>query len=104
MPPPRSTQKTRGCARALPQRLRWRKKRAISRHHRVSTARAALRSAWDVLSSRLCILPAFPETMASEVNKHVFQRRLTKGDGMNLGRKGFHHIAHERMAMHHLDP
>ena len=42
--------------------------------------------------------------MPSEVNKHVFQRRLAKGDGVNLGREGFHHIAHEGMAMRHLDP
>src|SRR5215813_13187208 len=103
MPPPRSTQKTRGCARALPQRLRCRRKRVISRHHKVSTASAARRRAPDFLSSRLGMARTLPKTMAGQFNKHVFQGRLAKGDRLNDGGKGFHHIAHERMTMSHLD-
>src|SRR5262249_26791 len=103
IPPPRSTQKTRGWARVLPQRLRCRRKRVISRHHKVSTASAAQRRAPDFLSSRLAMAPTLPKTMAGQFNKHVFQGRLAKGDRLNGGGKGFHHIAHERMAMRHLD-
>src|SRR5215475_4265481 len=104
MPPPRSTQKSRGCARVLPQRLRCRRKRVISRHHKVSTASAARRRAPDFLSSRLGMARTLPKTMAGEFNKHVFQGRLAKGNRLNDGGKGFHHIAHKRMAMRHLDP
>src|SRR5215831_6925468 len=104
MPPPRSTQKTRGCARALPQRLRCRRKRVISRHHKVSTASAARRRAPDFFASRLGMARTLPKTMAGQFNKHVFQGWLAKGDRLNGGSKGFHHIAHKRMAMCHLDP
>src|SRR5262245_12966982 len=103
IPPPRSTQKTRGWARALPQRLRCRRKRVISRHHKVSTASAARRRAPDFLSSRLGMARTLPKTMAGQFNKHVFQGRLAKGDRLNDGGKGFHHIAHKRMTMRHLD-
>src|SRR5215468_1788273 len=103
MPPPNSTQKISGCARALPQRLRCRKKRVISRHHKVSTASAARRRAPDCLSSRLGMARTLPKTMASQFNKHVFQGRLAKGDRLNGRGKSFYHIAHERMAMRHLD-
>src|SRR5215471_2521277 len=103
MPPPSSTQKTRGCARALPQRLRCRRKRVISRHHKVSTASAARRRAPDCLSSRLGMACTLPKTMAGQFNKHVFQGRLAKGDRLNGWGKGFHYIAHERMTMRHLD-
>src|SRR2546430_15323352 len=103
MPPPSSTQKTRGCARALPQRLRCRRKRVMSRHHKVSTARAARRRAADFFSSRLGMARTLPKTMAGQFNKHVFQGRLAKGDRLNDGGKGFHHIAHKRMTMCHLD-
>src|SRR5712691_9714569 len=104
IPPPRSTQNSRGCARALPQRLRCRRKRVISRHHKVSTASAARRRAPDCLSSRLGMARTLPKTMAGQFNKHVFQGRLAKGDCLNGGGKGFHHIAHKRMAMRDLDP
>src|SRR5207253_493265 len=104
MPPPRSTQKRRGCARALPQRLRCRRKRVISRHHKVSTASAARCSAADFFSSRLGMARILPKTMAGQLNKHVFQGRLAKGHRLNGGGKGFHHIAHKGMAMRHLDP
>src|SRR5215472_14782957 len=104
MPPPRSTQKTRGWARVLPQRLRCRRKRVISRHHKVSTASAAQRRAPDFFSSRLGMARTLPKTMAGQFNKHVFQGRFAKGDRLNSGGKGFHHIAHERMPMRHLDP
>src|SRR5881296_3300580 len=104
MPPPRSTQKRRGWARALPQRLRCRRKRVISRHHKVSTASAARRRAPDFFSSRLGMARILPKTMAGQFNKHVFQSWLAKGHRLNDGGKGFHHIAHERMAMRHLDP
>src|SRR2546428_6549435 len=102
-PPPSSTQKTRGCARALPQRLRCRRKRVISRHHKVSTASAARRSAADFLASRLGMARTLPKTMAGQFNKHIFQGRLAKGDRLDSGGKGFHHIAHKRTAMGHLD-
>src|ERR687896_57255 len=87
IPPPRSTQKTRGCARALLQRLRCRRKRVISRHHRVSTASAARRRDWDVLALRLGMARTLPKTMAGQVNKHVFQGRLAKGDRLDDGCK-----------------
>src|SRR5215468_3918101 len=103
MPPPSSTQKINGCARALPQRLRCRRKRVISRHHKVSTASAARRRAPDCLSSRLGMARILPKTMACQFNKHVFQGRLAKGDRLNDWGKGFHYIAHERMTMSHLD-
>src|SRR4030095_5982330 len=102
-PPPRSTQKTRGCARALPQRLRCRRKRVISRHHKVSTASAARRRAPDFFSSRLGMARTLPKTMAGQFNKHVFQGRLAKGDRLNDRGKGFHHIAHKSMTMGNLD-
>src|SRR5262249_54593742 len=104
MPPPSSTQKISGCARALPQRLRCRRKRVISRHHKVPTASAARRRAPDCLSSRLVMARTLPKTMAGQFNKHVFQSRLAKGDRLNDGGKGFHHIAYERMTVGHLDP
>src|SRR5262245_23066045 len=104
MPPPSSTQKSRGCARALPQRLRCRRKRVISRHHKVSTASAARRRAPDFLSSRLSIARILPKTMAGQFNKHIFEGRLAKGHRLNDRGKGFYHIAHERMAMRNLDP
>src|SRR5262245_20855131 len=104
MPPPSSTQKISGCARALPQRLRCRMKRVISRHHKVSTASAARRRAPDCLSSRLGMARTLPKTMAGQFNKHVFQSRLAKGDRLNGWGKGFHYIAHERMTMGHLNP
>src|ERR1043166_7497773 len=104
MPPPSSTQKIRGCARALPQRLRCRRKRVISRHHKVSTASAARRRAPDFFSSRLSMTRTLPKTMASQFNKHIFQGRLAKGDRLDDGGKGLHDIAHKRMAMRHLDP
>src|SRR5689334_2460837 len=103
MPPPSRTQKTRGCARALPQRLRCRRKRVISRHHKVSTASAARRRAPDFFSSRLGMARTLPKTMAGQFNKYVFQRRLAKGDRLNDRGKGFHHITHKRMTMRHLD-
>src|ERR671931_238024 len=103
-PPPSNTQKSSGCARALPQRLRCRRKRVISRHHKVSTASAARRRAPDFFSSRLGMARILPKTMAGQFNKYVFQGRLAKGDRLNGGGKGFHHIAHKRMAMGNLDP
>src|SRR5215510_6291004 len=103
MPPPRSTQKSRGCARALPQRLRCRRKRVISRRHKVSTASVACCSGWDVLSSRLGMPLTLPEMMTGQVNKDVFQGRLAKGDGLNGRGKGFDYIAHERMTMGNLN-
>src|SRR5262245_22700551 len=103
IPPPSSTQKTRGCARVLPQRLRCRRKRVISRHHKVSTASAARRRAPDFLASRLGMAPTLPKTMAGQFDKHVFQGRLAKGNRLNGRGKGFYHIAHKRMAMRDLD-
>src|SRR5919202_6481165 len=104
IPPPRSTQKTSGCIRALPQRLRCRRKRVISRHHKVDTASTARRSAPGFFSSRLGMALTLPKTTAGQFNKHVFQRRLAKGHRLNGGGKGFHHVAHERMAVDNLDP
>ena len=97
MPPPSSTQNTRGCARALPNDC------AAAEASFHATIRSARQASHDVEHGMSCrqgsACPHSPKTMAGQFNEDVFQGRLTKGHSLNHGGKGSHHIAYERMAM-----
>src|SRR5215469_16314920 len=98
-PAPSSSQNTSGCRIAPVTRLRWRMKRAISRHHKVPTCKAT-----STIASLLRWLGFGDESMARKMHEDVFQRRLAERDRFDFVAKRIDHVADDFVSAWPFDP
>src|SRR5581483_11294748 len=99
-PAPSKSQNTSGCRIAPVTRLRWRTKRAISRHHSVPACSAIDPIASSLLCRRLRI---DYEAMAGEMDEYVLEGRLAERQRIDLVAKPVYKVADDFMRPRTLD-